>query len=200
MLTLWKSRIDEQLVNKISQIWKTAKINSPLNQKSAVCISTIDSLGFPQARFVDLKEIGPTGFTFCTSYNSDKGKHLLKNPNVSLVAWWDHIGYQIRVVGTAAPISTKVADKYWLTRSKEAQVATNCFKQSETWSSQASMESHFSKALTESEKSISRPNSWGGFTIEPHSIEILKFKPNRVHAREKYFLEHQSWKMQLLQP
>lgn len=192
--------MDEQLLSKLNQIWEKAKVNSPLNQKSAVCVSTIDSAGFPQSRFVDLKEISPSGFIFCTSYNSEKGNHLSHRPKISLLAWWDHIGYQIRVVGTAKRISEDLADKFWLTRSKEAQVATTCFKQSEVWDSEGSMENHFSSAIAASEASISRPSSWGGYSVTPHSIEILKFKVNRVHTREYYWGEGASWKMRMLQP
>lgn len=192
--------MNEQLVSKLNQIWAEAKINSPLNQKSALCVSTIDSAGFPQSRFVDLKEIGPSGFIFCTSYNSEKGNHLSRNPKISLLAWWDHIGYQIRIVGKASPIPDELSDKFWLTRSKEAQVATTCFNQSEVWDSELSIENYFSSALAGSETSISRPSSWGGYSVAPHSIEILKFKANRVHTREHYLWEETSWKMRLLQP
>jgi len=192
--------MDDQLISKLSQIWKQARVDSPLSQKSAVCISTIDSAGFPQSRYVDLKEIDGSGFTFCTSYNSEKGKQLSVEPKASLLAWWDHIGYQIRVVGNALRISNVLADKYWRTRSTEAQVASTCFKQSELWDSETSLQDFFSSALSSSQQSISRPNFWGGYTVVPHSIEILKFKTNRVHVREQYFRDDSSWKMRLLQP
>lgn len=192
--------MDEQLANKIKQLWESAKINSPLTQKSAVCVSTIDSAGFPQSRFVDLKEIDQLGFTFCTSYNSEKGNHLSNNPKISLVAWWDYIGYQVRVVGKAVTISNELADKFWSTRSKEAHVATSCFKQSEVWDSVDSMENRYASVLAASPASIARPNSWGGYSVVPNSIEILKFKANRVHIREQYSRDGTSWKMQLLQP
>ncbi len=192
--------MDEQLANKIKQIWESAKTDSPLSQKSAVCVSTIDSAGFPQSRFVDLKEIDQLGFTFCTSYNSQKGHNISENPKVSLVAWWDHIGYQIRVVGKALTISNERADKFWFTRSKEAHVATTCFNQSEVWTSAVSMDNQYSSELAASPASIARPSSWGGYTVIPNSIEILKFRANRVHIREQYLRDDSSWKMRLLQP
>jgi len=192
--------MDKELVNNIRQIWENAKANSPLNQKSAVSISTIDATGFPQSRFVELKQVDQSGFTFCTSYQSGKGRHLSENPKASLLAWWDHIGYQIRVVGHANRISDELADSFWLTRSSEAQVATRCFEQSEVWHSDTLMENHFCSALASSQNPISRPDYWGGYTIAPHSIEILKFKANRVHTREYYSFENALWKMQLLQP
>ena len=154
--------MDEQLIRRFYSIWETAKVNSPLNQKSAVCVSTIDPSGFPQSRFVDLKDVTAHGFTFCTAYNSQKGLHLAENPKVSLIAWWDHIGYQIRVVGKALRISDELADTYWLTRSKEAQVATTCFKQSEEWEATMSPDEHFDSALATAPPSIKRPPLWGG--------------------------------------
>ena len=192
--------MDEQLTDKIKLIWENAKSHSPLRQKSAVCVSTIDSAGFPQSRFVDLEEVDQRGFTFCTSYNSEKGIHLSQNPKISLLAWWDHIGYQIRVVGKAEAISSELADKFWFTRSKNARVATTCFKQSEVWDPAVSMEEQYSAALAASSKPIARPNSWGGYTVVPDSIEILKFRTNRVHLREQYSRDGSSWNMQLLQP
>lgn len=29
---------------------------------------------------------------------------ILRNPNVAMTVWWDHVGYQVRVVGVAEPI------------------------------------------------------------------------------------------------
>tara|TARA_A200000159_G_C7331511_1_gene343157 strand:- start:1680 stop:2261 length:582 start_codon:yes stop_codon:yes gene_type:complete len=193
--------VDEQLTNKVIQIWENAKTNSPLTQKSAVCVSTIDSAGFPQSRFVDLKEVDQRGFTFCTSYNSAKGSELSQNPKVALLAWWDHIGCQIRVVGKAVTISNELADKFWFSRSKKARVATTFFRQSEIWDSSVSMENQYSATLAASPESIVRPSSWGGYTVVPNSIEILKFRDSRVHIREQYVRDNGSpWKMQLLQP
>lgn len=192
--------MDEELLDKIIKIWDEARADSPLTQKNAVCVSTIDSAGFPHSRFVDLKAVDQSGLIFCTSYDSAKGNHLKDNPKVSLLAWWDHIGYQIRVVGEAYRISDEQADKYWLTRSKDAQVATTCFKQSTYWNSEAPMESCFSAALAASKPDIPRPSSWGGFTVVPNSIEILKFNTNRVHKREHYSWDGASWNMRLVQP
>lgn len=51
----------ENPIEKFHQWWKLALANSPLQQKSAVCISTIDEDGFPNGRFVDLKSVDVDG-------------------------------------------------------------------------------------------------------------------------------------------
>ncbi len=192
--------MDEKIVAKFNQIWDSAKQGSLLSQKSAVCVSTIDEYGYPQSRFVDLKAVSETGVTFCTAYDSQKGKNLLANPKVALTAWWDHIGQQIRVVGEAKPINDDLADKYWQTRSHEAQVTSTCFKQSEPWVSETDLTAHFEGALKQSDTTIARPGSWGGFTIAVSEIEFLEFKQNRVHTREKFIRDKDVWNMLLLQP
>ncbi|MEM7054660.1 MAG: pyridoxal 5'-phosphate synthase [Pseudomonadota bacterium] len=192
--------MDEQLVSKFYQIWNLAKENSPLNQESAVCISTVNGSGYPESRFVDLKEVSIQGFTFCTSYDSAKAKNLASNPKISLAVWWDHIGYQIRVVGNASRISDELADNYWDDRSLEAQIASTCFDQSEAWSSKSTMEDHFASALKAIDRRVSRPNYWGGFTVNPYSVEFLKFEVNRVHRREQFIKEGAAWRLRMLQP
>ena len=95
---------------KFESWWQEALADSPLNQKSAVCVSTVDANGFPAGRFVDLKSVSENGFVFCTYFDSAKGKHIARNPNISMAAWWDHVGYQVRVVGIAEVIAVSEAD------------------------------------------------------------------------------------------
>ncbi len=104
-----------------------------MQQKNAVCVSTIDEMGFPSGRFVDLKSVNDSGFVFCTYIDSVKGKEILRNPKVAMTVWWDHVGYQVRVVGVAEPIDETEADSYWTSRSRSAQLTTTAFEQVSCW-------------------------------------------------------------------
>ncbi|MDC8829635.1 pyridoxine/pyridoxamine 5'-phosphate oxidase [Alteromonas gilva] len=188
------------ITNKFQRIWQQAKESSPLKQQSAVCISTINQSGYPESRFVDLKAVSTVGFTFCTAYNSAKGRQIEMNPKVSLVAWWDHIGYQVRVVGTAARITNELADEYWNTRSFEAQMSTTTFAQSREWTADSAPLTHFEQALANAECPVQRPAFWGGYTIKPQAVEFLTFMSNRVHQREHFSWDGTSWQKRLLQP
>ena len=53
-------------IEKFNDLWQQALLDSPLQQKSAVCVSTINAEGFPESRFVDLKKVDEQGFVFCT--------------------------------------------------------------------------------------------------------------------------------------
>lgn len=188
-------------IKKFDLWWQQAKENSPLQQKSVVCISTINADGFPEGRFVDLKSADEEGFTFCTYLDSSKGQDIARNPKVALTIWWDHLGYQVRVVGSAKPIDDATAEKYWQTRNREAQLTTMCFEQSQPLSSESELVSRFKQASEcMQEQDIAKPNNWGGYIIKPVSIEFLTFAESRLHLRELYTKDKDSWLKSLLQP
>jgi len=188
-------------IAKFNLIWKKALENSPLIQKSAVCISTIDADGFPQSRYVDLKSADNKGFIFCTYLDSNKGHEIQQNPKVSLTIWWDHIGMQIRVVGEAKQISEQLATEFWHTRSRDAQLTTTSFNQSQPLSSESELGAKFEQVKHKMQgHEIPNPDNWGGYAIIPLSIEFLTFKESRLHLRELYQSKNDQWHKTLLQP
>lgn len=194
--------MNDDPMEKFRAWWSVATTESPLNQKSAVCVSTVDQNGYPSGRFVDLKEATNKGFGFCTSYLSCKGKELDVNPKIALTIWWDHVGYQVRVKGMANPMSTQEANTNWKSRNKAGQLTTSIAKQSELLESYEALSEKLSLEETEyAQKEIPRPEDWGGFWVDPSSIEFLTFKKNRLHLRELYEKSTTgTWKMSLLQP
>lgn len=185
---------------KFQQWWQQAICDSPLQQKSAVCISTIDELGYPASRFVDLKAVDDQGLVFCTYMDSSKGKQLSANPKVGLTAWWDHLGYQIRVVGTAEEIEQRQAETYWQTRNRDAQMTTRVFAQSQPLATEAELEERIREYAATAPDVIAKPDNWGGYRVKPISIEFLTFKASRLHLRELYQMREGQWSKGLLQP
>ncbi len=188
-------------ITKFESWWKDALAESPLHQKSAVCISTVDERGFPAGRFVDLKAVSDSGFIFCTYFDSAKGQHIARVPKTALTVWWDHVGYQVRVVGLAQVISDAEADCFWHSRSRSAQLTTTAFEQSEP----LNLESELTTRLEESsvqfaDRRVPRPTNWGGYRIKPVSIEFLTFRESRLHLRELFEFKSDGWVKQLLQP
>lgn len=190
--------------NPISQFeswWKEALTDSPLQQKSAVCVSTIDGNGFPAGRFVDLKSVSEAGFVFCTYFDSAKGRHIARDPKTAMTVWWDHVGYQIRVVGSAQVITDAEADCFWQSRSRSAQVITTAFEQSKVLDSENDLATRLQEASAKlADQPILRPENWGGYCIKAVSIEFLTFRDSRLHLRELFEFKGNRWVKQLLQP
>jgi pyridoxamine 5'-phosphate oxidase len=171
------------------------------HQPNAMCVSTVDAAGAPHARFVDLKVVRPDGFVFCTSYASPKGVHLEANPNVALTFWWDHIGRQVRVLGVASRIADSEADAYFAERSRNAQLASWAFEQSDALRAD---ETRADRVAAAREKfgadRIPRPPEWGGYLVTPRRIEFLRFDVSRAHERVLYEVNGSGWRRSELQP
>lgn len=191
----------QQPILQFEKWWREALTDSPLQQKSAVCISTIDEHGFPAGRFVDLKSVSETGFVFCTYLDSAKGRQITFNPKVAMTIWWDHLGYQVRIVGQAHQIPAVEADHFWNTRSRSAQLTTTAFEQSAAMASELELNSRLQHvAASYADQPIPRPANWGGYCIKPVSIEFLTFRQSRLHLRELFEHRAEGWVKQLLQP
>ena len=188
-------------INKFKAWWQESQVDSPLNQKNAMCVSTIDERGFPSGRFVDLKAVSDEGFVFCSYLDSAKGKHILYNPKTAMTFWWDHVGYQVRVIGQAKEITEAAADGFWETRTRSAQLTTTAFDQSAQLESETVLATRLQKASVKFEgQSVPRPENWGGYVIKPVSIEFLTFRESRLHLRELYEHTDGCWEKKLLQP
>ena len=189
-------------LSKFQALWDKALDKSPLEHKSAVCVSTISEHGFPHGRFVDLKAVTDQGFVFCTHLSSQKGLDIGRDSRIALTAWWDHIGLQVRVSGYAEKLDEEVAKQYWLQRSRDAQITTVSCQQSQPVESEVKLIEQFNQSQQkfDSVASIPKPHDWGGYVIKPVSIEFLSFKQSRLHTRELYENRRQGWQKSLLQP
>ena len=86
------------------QVWFDEAVDSEVCEVNAMCLSTIGTDGFPAGRIVLLKGVDH-GFVFFTNYQSDKGKEIAQNPNVSLTFFWAELERQVRITGTLEKIS-----------------------------------------------------------------------------------------------
>lgn len=183
------------------QWYTTAQESSPLKHRGAVCVSTIDQYGFPDGRFVDLKEVSDSGFIFCTHLDSAKGLALTHNPNVALTFWWDHLERQVRVVGQAERIPDAHADVFFQQRSRDAQRTSWASHQSSPLHNAAALERQLQAVQTQfAGRTIPRPATWGGYCVMPARIEFLSFKVTRLHERLLFYKDGNDWKQQWLQP
>jgi len=188
-------------IPKFKNWWQEALVESPLQQQSAVCISTIDEHGFPAGRFVDLKSVSDDGFVFCSYLDSAKGRQIAHNPKTAMTIWWDHVGYQVRVIGSAQLITAAQADGFWQSRSRSAQLVTSTFAQSAPLAAERDLVTRLQQASTRlADQAITRPDNWGGYCIEPVAIEFLTFRDSRLHLRELFKYQGEGWTKQLLQP
>lgn len=168
---------------------------------SACCLSTIGTDGFPNARFVSLKEIIENSFIVTGPLSSRKGIEIFQIDKVALTFWWTETERQVRIQGNATVITEQLADKYFTERGRVSQIISIVSDQGkEIENIEILKEKYDSIEQNFASKNLTRPQNWGGYSIEPKRIEFLEFKPTRFHDRKFYELANYKWTMKQIQP
>lgn len=167
----------------------------------AVCLSTIGLDGFPNARFVAVKDISEDAVIITGPVFSRKGKEIESDSRVALTLWLTNVAVQVRVQGNATLLSQSDSERFFSQRNRDSQIVSTVSRQGQPLDNLALLESDFGRVKQELENNIvSCPKDWGGFSIKPIRIEILEFSATRFHKRTLWTRENGSWMSQLLQP
>jgi pyridoxamine 5'-phosphate oxidase len=161
-------------------------------------LATADPEGRPSARMLLLKSADERGFTFFTGYESRKGRDLAENPRAALVFYWRPLGRQVRVEGPVRRLSREESDAYWSTRPVRSRAAAAASRQSEPIVSREELEAEFERQLALGEPA--RPERWGGYVLEPESIELWQHRDDRLHDRIRFTRAREGWREELLSP
>jgi len=179
--------------------FKVAKTTG-LNDPNAMCLSTIDEVGVPDSRMVLLKGFDKRGFVFFTNSQSNKGRSILKTPNVALNMFWDPLGRQIRIQGEVEIVSSEESDDYFSSRRRESQLGAWASLQSQELDSRQILEGRLQEFSLSFPEAVPRPPHWYGFRVKPGKIEFWQNRKDRLHDRFVYRLLDGDWKVQRLYP
>ena len=179
--------------------WSEAVRQSPESYPTSFCLSTVDSAGRVDARFVDLKEISALGFVFGTHLESPKARSMDGNPSVSLTFWWAALRRQVRVAGTASLVSADIADRLFQARPRDAQAVSLVSVQSQRLTDPQTLRARV-QAEVRRGVPIPRPPNWGAYCVRPERMEFLRFSESRFHERMLFVRVDSGWIQQYLQP
>ena len=182
--------------------FKIAETSKEIEEPNAMTLSTQSKNGFPRSRVVLLKGFSEDGFVFFTNYESEKGKSISNNPKVGISFFWPSLERQIIINGVAKKISDNESDAYFKSRPRGSQLGALVSPQSKVIPDRKFLENRlFELKKKFHNKSIPRPNKWGGFLIKPISIEFWQGRPNRLHDRISFQLINKNkWKVERLAP
>jgi pyridoxamine 5'-phosphate oxidase len=159
-----------------------------------VALATATPDGRPSVRMVLLKGADEAGFRFFSNYESRKGRELKANPHAALL--FHRPGIQFRVEGTVERLAPQESDAYWATRPAPSRRSAAASRQSEPLASRAELEEAVAAQPDEPE----RPVWWGGYLLVPERIEVWRHRDDRLHERELYVRDGESWSCVMLQP
>jgi pyridoxamine 5'-phosphate oxidase len=177
-----------------------ARASEP-NDANAMALATTTPDGHPSLRMVLLKGHGADGFVFYTNLDSRKGRELAENAHVALLFHWKSLRRQIRIEGPVTPVDDATADAYFATRGRDSQLGAWASDQSRPLDSRATFEARFAEMQARFEgQDVPRPPRWSGWRVVPERIEFWQDREHRLHERNLYVRDGESWTKGLLYP
>ena len=193
-------QIEENPIKRFVELFEQMqKMDVP--EPAAVTLATATSDGKPSVRVVLLKSSDESGFVFYTNLDSRKAKELRAKPFAALCFYWEPIHYQVRVEGPVELVSEDEADSYFATRPRGSQIGAWASKQSAVLPKGRTLMFRFLKYQEQFlGKEVPRPSFWSGFRLIPQRIEFWQRQENRLHVRQLYNKENDSWVISSLYP
>jgi len=194
------TNVDGNPIRQFS-FWMNEVLEAGIDEPNAMILATTGSDKQPSARIVLLRDFNDDGFVFYTNYSSLKGNQIDENPNVALTFFWKELERQIRIEGLVEKISDEASKKYFHARPFESRLSAVISAQSKPIPGREYLENLRDDLRKQyPEQDVPKPTDWGGYFVNPKSIEFWQGRAGRLHDRILYSFENRKWKIERLAP
>ncbi|HKN99540.1 MAG TPA: pyridoxamine 5'-phosphate oxidase [Pseudonocardiaceae bacterium] len=182
--------------------WLDEARRAGLAEPNAMVLATSDTMGRPSSRTVLCKGIDERGVVFYTNYTSAKSHDLSATRFASATFPWFGMQRQAHVRGTVERVSAAETAAYWAGRPRGSQLSAWASPQSRTVRSRLTLET----ALANVERQFADadqvpvPPHWGGWRIQPQTVEFWQGREDRMHDRLVYESRADEWRVHRVAP
>lgn len=190
------------LTDPIAQFekWFNQAVAARVLEPNAMTLATVDAEGQPSSRIVLLKDIDVRGFSFFTNYESRKGLELAANARAALTMFWPALERQVCIRGSVTRLSREESEAYFNSRPLGSRLGAWVSSQSTPIPDRAYLENRLSEVTERYKDKPPIPPYWGGYVLNPVTVEFWQGRPNRLHDRFRYTRENTNWKIDRLSP
>jgi pyridoxamine 5'-phosphate oxidase len=181
--------------------WYVEASAAGVREPNAMVVATTDPDGAPSARFVLLKGFSADGFVFFTNLSSRKGRALAAEPRIALLFPWHDLERQVRVEGSAAPLSRAEVEAYFCSRPRGSQLGAWASHQSSVVAGREELDAAYAAVQERfADGEVPVPEEWGGYRVTPTSLEFWQGRVGRMHDRLVYRRTADGWATERLAP
>jgi pyridoxamine 5'-phosphate oxidase len=183
------------------QRWYGDAVAAGCTEPNAMTLATVDAAGVPDARYVLVRGVDPTGLWFFTNTESVKALELAAHPVAALVFGWLELHRQVRMRGPVVPLARDEVEAYFASRPRSSRLASWASRQSTVLADRdtllaalAAVEARFP------DDAVPAPPWVGCYRVQPTEVEFWQGRAGRLHDRLRYRRDGASWAVDRLSP
>ena len=182
--------------------WLAEAEDGGILEPNAMVLATATADGRPNARSVLLRGLDERGLQFFTNYRSSKGQELEANPHAAAVFPWVAMGRQVVAAGPVYRLSDEESDAYFATRPRGHRLGATASPQSQVMPNREALDAAMRETTARYPEGtpIPRPAHWGGFRLDPETVEFWEGREDRLHDRLRYRKTAAGWALERLAP
>lgn len=181
--------------------WLEEAVAAQVHEPNAMALATATPDGLPSVRIVLLKQLDRAGAVFYTGYTSRKGREVEDNPHAAAVMLWHPLQRQVRLEGPVTRVPEAESDAYFASRPPGSRLGAVASPQSQVIADRGELERRVEAARAEvGDAPADRPDTWGGYRIEPVVLEFWQGRENRLHDRLRFVRTGDAWQRERLAP